>query len=218
LNYWWIVRRPPHGGRHLPRGTVEAVSRGYRPVRQIGAERKEAPVLHASDLIEGKTRRDRPITTTITANGGGKRVWPTAVPARPAPAANIAGPDDAAEAKRVQVHQRAHKHQGSARHDARSPSPAVLVYMRSLKRRRLSKIEEQGKQRAKLRESGVELVPKEAGAGGGITETVAEDLKEQSCKRESNIMYGPVEDESKQIPVGPDGAGQREDVAQPAAS
>src|SRR2546425_13169651 len=45
-------------------------------------------------------------------------------------------------------------------------------------------------QRAKLREMVSKLVPKDPGAGGGIIRTVAEDLTEQSCKREIDHLYG----------------------------
>src|SRR3989475_11412833 len=49
---------------------------------------------------------------------------------------------------------------------------------------------ENREQRAKLRDMVSKLVPKDPGAGGWIIRTVAEDLTEQSCKREIEHLYG----------------------------
>src|SRR5207245_11011016 len=49
---------------------------------------------------------------------------------------------------------------------------------------------ENREQRAKLRDMVSKLVPKEPGAGGWSIRTVAEDLTEQSCKREIDHLYG----------------------------
>src|SRR3989442_15981117 len=65
-----------------------------------------------------------------------------------------------------------------------------LVYMPFASKVGVSRKIENREQRAKLREMVSKLVPKDPGAGGWIIRTVAEDLTEQSCKREIEHLYG----------------------------
>src|SRR5205823_8163474 len=65
-----------------------------------------------------------------------------------------------------------------------------LVYMPFASKVGVSRKIENRDQRAKLRDLVSKLVPKEPGAGGWIISTVAEDLTEQSCKREIEHLYG----------------------------
>src|SRR5689334_19837014 len=63
-----------------------------------------------------------------------------------------------------------------------------LVYMPFASKVGVSRKIENRDQRAKLRELVSKLVPKDS--GGWIIRTVAEDLTEQSCKREIDHLYG----------------------------
>src|SRR5205823_6966953 len=65
-----------------------------------------------------------------------------------------------------------------------------LVYMPFASKVGVSRKIENRDQRAKLRDLVSKLVPTDAGAGGWIIRTVAEDLTEQSCKREIEHLYG----------------------------
>src|SRR5205823_5213152 len=64
----------------------------------------------------------------------------------------------------------------------------VLVYMPFASKVGVSRKIENRDQRAKLRDLVSKLVPKDS--GGWIIRTVAEDLTEQSCKREIDHLYG----------------------------
>src|SRR3989442_1803646 len=63
-----------------------------------------------------------------------------------------------------------------------------LVYMPFASKVGVSRKIENREQRAKLREMVSKLVPKDS--GGWIIRTVAEDLTEQSCKREIDHLHG----------------------------
>jgi ribonuclease G len=186
-------------------GKVDAVLPGIQAAFvDIGAEK--SAFLHASDLIESDDDEDpdeQAATGTGTedddesgnGNGGddhGRR------PGRDRPAAsagasrrkipNIADELKRGQTKLVQVTKEPIGTKGPRVTAQISLAGRFLVYMPFASKVGVSRKIDNRDQRAKLRELVSRLVPKDA--GGWIIRTVADDLTEQSCKREIDHLYG----------------------------
>ena len=170
-------------------GTVEAVLPGIQAAFvNIGAEK--SAFLHASDLIEAEDE-DEPSDHDDDngndggsgAGNGGSRLARRRLP-------NVADELKRGEARIVQVIKEPIGTKGPRVTAQISLAGRFLVYMPFASKVGVSRKIENREQRAKLREMVSKLVPKEAGAGGWIIRTVAEDLTEQSCKREIEHLYG----------------------------
>ena len=170
-------------------GTVEAVLPGIQAAFvNIGAEK--SAFLHASDLIEAEDEDepsdhddDNGSEGGSGAGNGGTRTARRRLP-------NIADELKRGEARVVQVIKEPISTKGPRVTAQISLAGRFLVYMPFASKVGVSRKIENREQRAKLREMVSKLVPKEAGAGGWIIRTVAEDLTEQSCKREIEHLYG----------------------------
>ncbi len=170
-------------------GTVEAVLPGIQAAFvNIGAEK--SAFLHASDLIEAEDEDEPSDHDDDNGNGGGSGVanGGTRTARRRLP--NIADELKRGEARIVQVIKEPISTKGPRVTAQISLAGRFLVYMPFASKVGVSRKIENREQRAKLREMVSKLVPKEAGAGGWIIRTVAEDLTEQSCKREIEHLYG----------------------------
>ena len=170
-------------------GTVEAVLPGIQAAFvNIGAEK--SAFLHASDLIEAEDEDEPSDHDDDNGNGGGSGVanGGTRTARRRLP--NIADELKRGEARIVQVIKEPISTKGPRVTAQISLAGRFLVYMPFASKVGVSRKIENREQRAKLREMVSKLVPKEAGAGGWFIRTVAEDLTEQSCKREIEHLYG----------------------------
>src|SRR5216110_2124957 len=168
-------------------GTVEAVLPGIQAAFvNIGAEK--SAFLHASDLIEAEEDEEPSDHDEENGNGGGAADGATRSARRRLP--NIADELKRGEARIVQVIKEPIGTKGPRVTAQISLAGRFLVYMPFASKVGVSRKIENREQRAKLREMVSKLVPKEAGAGGWIIRTVAEDLTEQSCKREIEHLYG----------------------------
>src|SRR5947209_14433031 len=163
-------------------GTVEAVLPGIQAAFvNIGAEK--SAFLHASDLIEAE-EDEEPSDHDDDDNGngggdggggGGGRSSRRRLP-------NVADELKRGDAKLVQVIKEPIGTKGPRVTAQISLAGRFLVYMPFASKVGVSRKIENRDQRAKLRELVAKLVPKHS--GGWIIRTVAEDLTEQSCKRE----------------------------------
>jgi len=170
-------------------GTVEAVLPGIQAAFiNIGAEK--SAFLHASDLIEAEDEDEPSDHDDDNGHGGGSGVanGGTRTARRRLP--NIADELKRGEARIVQVIKEPISTKGPRVTAQISLAGRFLVYMPFASKVGVSRKIENREQRAKLREMVSKLVPKEAGAGGWIIRTVAEDLTEQSCKHEIEHLYG----------------------------
>ncbi|MGH7546910.1 MAG: Rne/Rng family ribonuclease [Gemmatimonadales bacterium] len=166
-------------------GTVEAVLPGIQAAFvNIGAEK--SAFLHASDLIEADDEDEphephEPDDENGSGNGGGgsgrsRRRLP-----------NIADELKKGQARLVQVIKEPIGTKGPRVTAQVSLAGRFLVYMPFASRVGVSRKIENREQRTKLREMVAKLVPQDS--GGWIIRTVAEDLTEQSCKREIDHLY-----------------------------
>ena len=170
-------------------GTVEAVLPGIQAAFvNIGAEK--SAFLHASDLIEAEDEDEPSDHDDDNGNGGtgGAGNGGTRASRRRLP--NVADELKRGEAKIVQVIKEPIGTKGPRVTAQISLAGRFLVYMPFASKVGVSRKIENREQRAKLRDMVSKLVPKEPGAGGWIIRTVAEDLTEQSCKREIDHLYG----------------------------
>jgi ribonuclease G len=167
-------------------GTVEAVLPGIQAAFvNIGADK--SAFLHASDLIEAEDEDEPSDHDDENGNGGGgdgggrssRRRLP-----------NVADELKRGEARIVQIIKEPIGTKGPRVTAQISLAGRFLVYMPFASKVGVSRKIENRDQRAKLRDMVSKLVPKEPGAGGWIIRTVAEDLTEQSCKREIEHLYG----------------------------
>src|SRR5437016_223651 len=167
-------------------GTVEAVLPGIQAAFvNIGAEK--SAFLHASDLIEAEDEDEPSDHDDDNGNGGGSGAGNggTRSPRRRLP--NIADELQRGEAKIVQVTKEPIGTKGPRVTAQVSLAGRFLVYMPFASRVGVSRKIDNREQRAKLRELVSKLVPKNS--GGWIIRTVAEDLTEQSCKREIDHLH-----------------------------
>src|SRR5438552_6239863 len=164
-------------------GTVEAVLPGIQAAFvNIGAEK--SAFLHASDLIEAEEddeASDHDDEDDGNGGGGGGRSSRRRLP-------NVSDELKRGEAKLVQVIKEPIGTKGPRVTAQVSLAGRFLVYMPFASKVGVSRKIENRDQRAKLRELVSKLVPKDS--GGWIIRTVAEDLTEQSCKREIDHLYG----------------------------
>jgi len=170
-------------------GTVEAVLPGIQAAFvNIGVEK--SAFLHASDLIEAEDEDEPSDHDDENGNGGaggggngGSRFSRRRLP-------NIADELKRGEPRVVQVIKEPIGTKGPRVTAQISLAGRFLVYMPFASKVGVSRKIENRDQRAKLRDMVSKLVPKESGAGGWIIRTVAEDLTEQSCKREIDHLFG----------------------------
>src|SRR5438094_3838118 len=168
-------------------GTVEAVLPGIQAAFvNIGAEK--SAFLHASDLIEAEDEDepsdhddDNGSEGGTGAGNGGTRSGRRRLP-------NVADELKRGETRIVQVIKEPIGTKGPRVTAQISLAGRFLVYMPFASKVGVSRKIENREQRAKLREMVSKLVPKDS--GGWIIRTVAEDLTEQSCKREIDHLYG----------------------------
>src|SRR6266516_4848744 len=171
-------------------GTVEAVLPGIQAAFvNIGAEK--SAFLHASDLIEAEeddepSDHDDEDDGNGAGNGGGGGGGGGRSSRRRLP--NVSDELKRGEAKLVQVIKEPIGTKGPRVTAQVSLAGRFLVYMPFASKVGVSRKIENRDQRAKLRELVSKLVPKDS--GGWIIRTVAEDLTEQSCKREIDHLYG----------------------------
>jgi len=165
-------------------GRVDAVLPGIQAAFvDIGAEK--SAFLHASDLIEsdeedenGNGEHEEDDEEAGDGNGHGRS-------RRKAP--NIADELKRGQAKLVQVIKEPIGTKGPRVTAQVSLAGRFLVYMPFASKVGVSRKIEQRDQRAKLRDMVSKLVPQDS--GGWIIRTVAEDLTEESCKREIDHLY-----------------------------
>ena len=170
-------------------GRVEAVLPGIQAAFvEIGAEK--SAFLHASDLIESDEEdeseeaeddeEEAPNGTESQSGGrgrGGRRKLP-----------NIGDELKKGQTKLVQVTKEAISTKGPRVTAQVSLAGRFLVYMPFASKVGVSRKIEGREQRHKLRDIVSKLVPKDA--GGWIIRTVADDLTEETCKREIDHLYG----------------------------
>jgi ribonuclease G len=170
-------------------GTVEAVLPGIQAAFvNIGAEK--SAFLHASDLIEAEDEDEPSDHDDDNGNDGGSGAGNGGTRSARRRLPNIADELKRGEARIVQVIKEPIGTKGPRVTAQISLAGRFLVYMPFASKVGVSRKIENRDQRAKLREMVSKLVPNEAGAGGWIIRTVAEDLTEQSCKREIEHLYG----------------------------
>jgi ribonuclease G len=170
-------------------GTVEAVLPGIQAAFvNIGAEK--SAFLHASDLIEAEDEDEPSDHDDDNGNDGGSGGGNGGTRSARRRLPNVADELKRGEARIVQVIKEPIGTKGPRVTAQISLAGRFLVYMPFASKVGVSRKIENREQRAKLREMVSKLVPKEAGAGGWIIRTVAEDLTEQSCKREIEHLYG----------------------------
>jgi len=188
-------------------GKIDAVLPGIQAAFvDIGAEK--SAFLHASDLIEADEDEDpdEPAATGAggetedddeggNGNGGdghARRAGRDRAAGSPASSRskipNIADELKRGETKLVQVTKEPIGTKGPRVTAQISLAGRFLVYMPFASKVGVSRKIDNREQRAKLREMVSRLVPKDA--GGWIIRTVADDLTEQSCKREIDHLYG----------------------------
>ncbi|HWH02684.1 MAG TPA: Rne/Rng family ribonuclease [Gemmatimonadales bacterium] len=190
-------------------GKVEAVLPGIQAAfLNIGAEK--SAFLHASDLIESEDEDepgepedvdDEPAEGDGAGNGNGAPSAPAAQQPqqggrgrngggrrgrRPLP--NIQDELKRGQTKLVQVIKEPISTKGPRVTAQISLPGRFLVYMPYASKVGVSRKIENREQRAKLREMVSRLVPKDE--GGWIIRTVADDLTEESCKREIDHLVG----------------------------
>ena len=166
------------GDIHL--GTVEAVLPGIQAAFvNIGTEK--SAFLHASDLIESEDEDEPPEQNGAADEDDGGRSSRRKLP-------NIADELKRGQTKIVQVIKEPIGTKGPRVTAQISLAGRFLVYMPFASKVGVSRKIENREQRAKLREMVSKLVPKDS--GGWIIRTVAEDLTEQSCKREIEHLHG----------------------------
>ncbi len=164
-------------------GTVEAVLPGIQAAFvNIGAEK--SAFLHASDLIEAEDEDEPSDHDDDNGNGGGNGGTRSARRRVP----NVADELKRGEARIVQVIKEPIGTKGPRVTAQISLAGRFLVYMPFASKVGVSRKIESRDQRAKLRELVSKLVPENS--GGWIIRTVAEDLTEQSCKREIEHLHG----------------------------
>jgi ribonuclease G len=165
-------------------GTVEAVLPGIQAAFvNIGAEK--SAFLHASDLIESEDD-EGPSDPEDDNGGGGAGNGGGRAARRRVP--NVADELKRGESKIVQVIKEPIGTKGPRVTAQVSLAGRFLVYMPFASKVGVSRKIENREQRTKLRELVANLVPK--ADGGWIIRTVAEDLTEQSCKREIDHLHG----------------------------
>ena len=170
-------------------GTVEAVLPGIQAAFvNIGAEK--SAFLHASDLIEAEDEDEPSDHDDDNGNGGGSGAGNGGTRSARRRLPNIADELKRGEARIVQIIKEPIGTKGPRVTAQISLAGRFLVYMPFASKVGVSRKIENREQRAKLREMVSKLVPKDPGAGGWIIRTVAEDLTEQSCKREIEHLYG----------------------------
>ncbi len=170
-------------------GTVEAVLPGIQAAFvNIGAEK--SAFLHASDLIEAEDEDEPSDHDDDNGNGGGSGAGNGGTRSARRRLPNVADELKRGEARIVQVTKEPIGTKGPRVTAQISLAGRFLVYMPFASKVGVSRKIENREQRAKLREMVSKLVPKDPGAGGWIIRTVAEDLTEQSCKREVDHLYG----------------------------
>ena len=170
-------------------GTVEAVLPGIQAAFvNIGAEK--SAFLHASDLIEAEDEDEASDHDDDNGNGGGSGAGNGGTRSARRRLPNIADELKRGEARIVQVIKEPIGTKGPRVTAQISLAGRFLVYMPFASKVGVSRKIENREQRAKLREMVSKLIPKDPGAGGWIIRTVAEDLTEQSCKREIEHLYG----------------------------
>jgi len=170
-------------------GTVEAVLPGIQAAFvNIGAEK--SAFLHASDLIEAEDEDEPSDHDDDNGNGGGSGAGNGGTRSARRRLPNVADELKRGEARIVQVTKEPIGTKGPRVTAQISLAGRFLVYMPFASKVGVSRKIENREQRAKLREMVSNLVPKDPGAGGWIIRTVAEDLTEQSCKREIDHLYG----------------------------
>src|SRR5690348_18378502 len=165
-------------------GTVEAVLPGIQAAFvNIGAEK--SAFLHASDLIEADEDDEPSDHEDENGNGGGgnggNRFSRRRLP-------NVADELKRGEPRVVQVIKEPISTKGPRVTAQISLAGRFLVYMPYASKVGVSRKIENREQRAKLREMVSRLVPKDE--GGWIIRTVADDLTEESCKREIDHLVG----------------------------
>ena len=171
-------------------GRVDAVLPGIQAAfLDIGAEK--SAFLHASDLIESEDEDEPGEPDDENGNGGAARGTgggggSSGRSRRRLP--NVAEELKKGQAKLVQVIKEPIGTKGPRVTAQVSLAGRFLVYMPFASRVGVSRKIENRDQRAKLREMVGKLVPKDS--GGWIIRTVAEDLTEQSCKREIDHLHG----------------------------
>jgi ribonuclease G len=167
-------------------GRVEAVLPGIQAAFvDIGAEK--SAFLHASDLIEsdeddepgegGEQEDDEDDEGNGGRGRGGRRKVP-----------NIGDELKKGQTKLVQVTKEAISTKGPRVTAQISLAGRFLVYMPFASKVGVSRKIESREQRSRLREMVSRLVPKDA--GGWIIRTVADDLTDDTCKREIDHLYG----------------------------
>jgi ribonuclease G len=170
-------------------GTVEAVLPGIQAAFvNIGAEK--SAFLHASDLIEAEDEDEPSDHDDDNGNGGGSGAGNGGTRSARRRLPNVADELKRGEARIVQVTKEPIGTKGPRVTAQISLAGRFLVYMPFASKVGVSRKIENREQRAKLREMVSKLVPQDPGAGGWIIRTVAEDLTEQSCKREIDHLYG----------------------------
>ena len=175
-------------------GTVDAVLPGIQAAFvNIGTEK--SAFLHASDLIESEDEDEPHDPDDENGNGGGSGNGgggggggggSSGRSRRRLP--NVAEELKKGQAKLVQVIKEPIGTKGPRVTAQVSLAGRFLVYMPFASRVGVSRKIENRDQRAKLREMVGKLVPKDS--GGWIIRTVAEDLTEQSFKREIDHLHG----------------------------
>jgi ribonuclease G len=161
-------------------GKVEAILPGIQAAFvNIGAEK--SAFLHASDLIESEDEdepdSDAEDDDNDSGRGGGRRRLP-----------NVAEELTRGEAKIVQVTKEPIGTKGPRVTAQVSLAGRFLVYMPFASKVGVSRKIDNREQRAKLRDLVTKLVPKDS--GGWIIRTVAEEVTEESCKREIDHLHG----------------------------
>ncbi len=166
-------------------GTVEAVLPGIQAAFvNIGVEK--SAFLHASDLIASEDEDEPHDPDEENGDGGGGATeGGGGRPRRRTP--NVADELKKGQAKLVQVTKEPIGTKGARVTAQVSLAGRFLVYMPFASKVGVSRKIENRDQRAKLRELVAKLVPKDS--GGWIIRTVAEDLTEQSCKREIEHLH-----------------------------
>lgn len=170
-------------------GRVEAVLPGIQAAFvDIGAEK--SAFLHASDLIEAdedeepdeQDEDDDDDANGAEANAGGRgRGGRRKLP-------SIADELKKGQTKLVQVIKESISTKGPRVTAQVSLAGRFLVYMPFASKVGVSRKIENREQRARLREMVGRLVPKDS--GGWIIRTVADDLTDETCKREIDHLYG----------------------------
>jgi ribonuclease G len=168
-------------------GTVEAVLPGIQAAFvNIGADK--SAFLHASDLIEAEDEDEPSDHDDENGNGTGSGGGSGATRSSRRRLPNVADELKRGETRIVQVIKEPIGTKGPRVTAQISLAGRFLVYMPFASKVGVSRKIENREQRAKLRDMVSKLVPKDS--GGWIIRTVAEDLTEQSCKREIEHLHG----------------------------